>query len=196
MKPRRRYTMIALLPLVLGQECVLQPAPSPSPSPPPGDTWLDEWTPGADVPDDPNRPGEKVAWSIEPSTGELNADPVSAAFYLDGRQDDGTIWLMRAFSATPDSQVTVDLSFDLWSESESFNIIIHPAAFAGPNPPQVEEDFDTSQDGNLVAGWRTYDYSFETSASETGEVWVAFGISVVWETEVLYYIDNVQVNIE
>jgi hypothetical protein len=156
---------------------------------------LGDWMPGADVPQDPNRPGETVLWSIEPSATQPMMGLQSARFYLDGRQDDGTIWLARSFEVTPDREYTVSLRFWVWSELESFNTIAKVAAYTGRKDPTTEADFDTSQAANLYAGWREYTYSFRTTGSTVGELWIAFGISAVFETEMTYYIDNIHIEI-
>jgi len=156
---------------------------------------LDRWQMGADVPEDPARPGQTVAWSIEVSDEEAAEGASSAKLTLDGKQDDGTIWLARPFDIAAGEAVRVRLSFDLWSASESFNTLARVAAYAGPRSPAAEEDFDVRQAANLAAGWRRYEYTFQVPSSTESEVWVALGISVVWETDVTYYVDDVQVDI-
>ena len=159
------------------------------------DNGLNQWTQGADVPLDPNNPGQTVAWSIEVSQDQAHSGHQSARMTLDGSQDDGTIWLQRAFDVSTGQAYTVSVSFWLWSESESFNTLAKAAAYAGPAAPVGEANFDVSQPANQVAGWRQYSYQFESAGNQTGELFVALGISVVWETQVTYYIDDVQVEI-
>jgi len=48
---------------------------------------------------------------------------------------------------------------------------------------------------NQAAGWKTYEYAFHVQSDSEGQVWVALGISAVWETEMTYYVDNVRVEI-
>src|SRR5690606_25143887 len=107
----------------------------------------------------------------------------------DGRQDDGTIWIQRGFDVEPREDYRVQLSFYLWSESESFNTLANVAAFAGTPAPTLEADFDTRQAANQSAGWRRYNYAFNVRSRGDGNIWVALGISAVWETELTYYID-------
>ncbi len=178
-----------------------EPLPAPTAAPP----WdhpiafvegfeagLGQWQQGANVPDDPDRPGQSVAWRIEQSDEQATEGASSARFTIDGRQDDGTIWLSRAIEGfEPDSTVRVTLALDLWSETESFNTLAKVAVYAGSSAPSEEGDFDASQPANLAAGWRTYEYVFDTKSSSEGTVWVALGISAVWETEMTYYVDNV-----
>jgi len=158
---------------------------------------LSNWEISADVPMDPNNPGNRVAWSIAGSEEQAAEGNRSAKFELDGSQDDGTIWLARAFDVPANQRVNVDLGFQLWSQSQSMaNTLINVAAYAGPQPPEVEQDFNTERPGNRVEGWDEYNYRFSAQSSPAGQVWIAFGISVVWETQVFYYIDDVSVEID
>jgi len=176
--------------------------PVPTPNNPGGPTFregfeegLEGWQRRSDVPEDPDRPGEPIAWSIEVSPEQTAEGVSSARFTIDGKQDDGTIWLARSFAVEPDATVRVTLAFDLWSASESFNTLARVAAYAGPRPPGDESDFDVSQAANLVEGWRTYEYTFDVSAGADGRVWVALGISAVWETKMTYFVDHVRVDV-
>ncbi len=155
---------------------------------------LDPWQKGADVPEDPDRPGEPVAWTIELSSDEVLDGDTAARFFLDGSQDDGTIWLMRPFDVAADGAVRVHLTFDLWSASESFNTLAKVSAYAGAQAPVEEADFDVSQAANLAEGWHTYEYAFDVELDDD-QVWVALGISAVWETEMTYYVDDVRIDI-
>ncbi|MBC7251242.1 MAG: hypothetical protein H5T62_13260 [Anaerolineae bacterium] len=156
---------------------------------------LEGWEAGADVPEDPANPGQPVFWNIERSTDQASEGSSSARLTLDGKQDDGTIWLARPFEVSGDAPLRLRLTFDLWSESESFNTLAHVAAYAGPRSPISEGDFDLSQTANQVAGWQTYTYEFDIPGNPERQVWVALGISAVWETEMTYYVDNVRVEI-
>lgn len=159
------------------------------------ESGLGAWTQGSDVPEDPNNPGQPVAWSIEQSGDQADDGQYSAEFYLDGRQDDGTIWLVREFDVTPGRAYAVTLSLAFWSETESFNTLAKVAAYAGGKTPDAEADFDVNMSANEVAGWKTYTYILDATATSNGKIRVAFGISAVWETEMTYYIDDVQIEI-
>jgi hypothetical protein len=152
------------------------------------------WTIDKDLPKDPNT-GQPVAAEIAASDEQAFQGNMSARLYLDGRQDDGTIWLQRKFNVVRRHRYDVHLSFAFWSESESFNLISRVAAYAGANRPRREEDFDLSQAANLAAGWRQYSYTFPVTSDGNGEIWTAMGMSAVWETEMTYYIDDVRVQI-
>lgn len=182
--------------------CSLAPPPvTPGPEP---ITFADgfeagagNWQPAADVPADPNNPGQTVAWNIAASPARAFRGQYSALFSLDGRQDDGTIWLERRFNLDPSTDYTVEITLVLWSESESFNTLARVVSYAGGAKAQREADFNVAEQpaANLSAGWRSYDFRYDTSSSTGGYLWVAFGISAVWETQLSYFIDEVQVRI-
>jgi hypothetical protein len=159
------------------------------------ETGLDGWQRDYELPWDPNRPGEVVEWSIETSAGPAAEGLFSVRFFVDGRQDDGTIWLVKALDMQPGTTYDVDLQLQLWSESESFNTVAAVAAYAGPQPPATESDFDVSQPANLAAGWVDYGYLFRATSDGAGRLWVAFGITVLWETELEYFIDDVRIGL-
>src|SRR4030042_5053711 len=137
-----------------------------------------DWTIDSHVPEDPNNPGETVTWTIERTSTNSFSGENSVLFQIDGRQDDGTIWMERKLKLQPNSAKTVNMSFQLWSESESFNTIAEIVAYIGEDNPEVEDDFQVWGATNQVAGWKEYSLSNEISTGDTGEVFVAFGISV------------------
>ena len=194
-------TCLSLVLAACGSGGSAPPGNDPPPDPPGTfrdgfETGLGSWAKAFDLPPDPNDPGDVVEWSIEASAEQAFQGQQSARFVLDGRQDDGTIWLVRAFDVTPQATHTVSLSVMFWSESESFNTTAMVAAYAGPVPPTVELDFDTTRPLNLTAGWAPYAYTFEVTSGDDGRIWVAFGISAVWETWMTYYADEVRVGID
>jgi hypothetical protein len=160
------------------------------------ESGLGLWKQGNDLPDDPNRPDQKVEWRIETSAREVQSGSYSAEFYLDGRQDDGTIWLTRRFSVPAEKGVSVHLYFYLWSEDESSaNRLADVVAYAGTQSPTVEADFSDRQAANQKKGWVRYHYQM-TVPKHDGTIWVAFGISATWETQLTYYIDSLKIEIE
>ena len=82
-----------------------------------------------------------------------------------------------------------------YSESESFNVIAGVVGFAGTSDPEVEADFTVLGQANEVSGWKRYTYTATLKTGSSGEVWVAVGISVLWETEMTYNLDDVEVTI-
>jgi hypothetical protein len=131
-----------------------------------------------------------VAWSITQSDVQARTGTCSAQFDLDGKQDDGTIWLTRSFDTRGPGRYRVTMILDFWSESESFNTIAKVAFYAGTAEPAVESDFDTTQPANQSSGWQSYVSTSDVTVGQARRVWVAFGISAVWETEMTYYVDN------
>jgi len=146
---------------------------------------LAEWVPRGDVPEDPNT-GNPVAHSISGSPARASDGAWSVELFIDGRQDDGTIWVQQQ----ADLSDVGSLVFDVYSPEESFNTITKVAAYAGPNPskPLAEDDFDTQRPVEDHAGWKTHGYPVRHGSTGL----VAVGISVVWETEVTRYVDNVR----
>lgn len=157
---------------------------------------LGEWVVGSDVPLDPNNPEHTVAWNITRSTDVSKSGQYSLKLFIDGRQDDGTIWVERKISLAVGRIVKIKISFKLYSESESFNTIAVVCAYIGLREPLREEDFAVLGPANTVEGWETYAYEEELNTGLNGEVWVAVGISVRWETLMTYYIDDVEVFLE
>lgn len=152
------------------------------------------WAKDAHVPEDPNNPGHPVAWDIRRVASRAYAGNRSLEFYIDGRADDGTIWIEKRLMVENASRVHVELAFQLYSEAESFNLIAVVCAYAGTADPEVEEDFTVLGPANAVAGWKRYTHSTTLQADST-EIWVALGISVRWETEMTYNIDDVTVTL-
>jgi len=64
------------------------------------------WSRASDVPQDPNNLKNPVAWMITRSTERAVAGSASLRYYLDGRQDDGTIWIVRGISAVWETEMT------------------------------------------------------------------------------------------
>ncbi|MCW3981749.1 MAG: hypothetical protein NWE81_01335 [Candidatus Bathyarchaeota archaeon] len=152
------------------------------------------WAKDAHVPLDPNNPGHPVAWDVTRVTSPFHSGGYSLALYIDGRQDDGTVWIERPLAVKNNSQVHIEISFQLYSEAESFNLIASACAYAGTADPEIEEDFTVLGAANQVAGWKRYTYR-PTIQAESTKIWVALGITVAWETAMTYNIDDVRVAI-
>ncbi len=154
-----------------------------------------EWFTKGDVPEDPNNPSYMVQWQIRRVSNISRSSTHSMEFFIDGKQDDGTIWLERKISAEEHAQIRVSALFWLYSEQESFNTIAAVVAYAGTTKPNVEDDFAVVGFANEAAGWKSYVYTADLTTDSNGEAWVAFGISVRWETYMTYYIDDVRIEI-
>ena len=151
------------------------------------------WIADADVPEDPNNPGQPVEWHIRRVENPSRSGRFSLELFIDGRQDDGTIWIETKIESRRRSQVRV--SFWLYSEEQSFNTLAAICTYIGAENPEAEDDFYVLGAANEVAGWKKYEYSAVLDSSQSGEAWVAVGISVQWETYLTYYIDDVEVEI-
>jgi hypothetical protein len=151
------------------------------------------WLLGSDVPDDPNNPGSKVQWHILPVSNVSRSLSTSAEFFIDGSQDDGTIWLQRKIALSGNGG-SVNVSFWLFSEQESFNTLAVAVAYVGNTAPSSEADFAVVGAANQVSGWKEYTYSGSVN-SGSSEVWVAVGISVRWETSMTFWMDDVKIEI-
>ena len=154
-----------------------------------------EWSINGHVPQDPNNPGHTVQWHIRCVSDISRSATHSMELFIDGKQDDGTIWLERKISVKANAQIRVSVSFWLYSERESFNTIAAVAAYAGTAKPNVENDFTIVGFANEATGWKNYVYTVNLNTDSNGEVWVAIGITVRWETYMTYYIDDVRIEI-
>ena len=109
-----------------------------------------------------------------------------------GRQDDGSVWIQRQIDTVTADEVS--LSFRFWSPFKgSFNNLAYVVSYVGPEPPQMEEDFVRVAPMTDVGEWDTLVLSARTDGADS--VWVAVGLSVVWESEQTYYLDDVVVEL-
>jgi len=155
-----------------------------------------EWTADADVPLDPNNPGHAVLWNITRVTDAAKSGQYSVELFVDGSQDDGTIWIERSIVVKRNSQVQVRVSFQFYSAQESFTTIAAVVAYAGVRNPETEGDFAVVGLANEVAGWKEYSLAAVVDTGSSEELWVAAGISVRWETHMTYLIDDVEIEIQ
>lgn len=143
------------------------------------------WTVGTDLPMDPNT-GDPVAARADTVGDPVSHGERSLSLFIDGRQDDGTIWVQQAV----DLSGTSTLSVDVYSEGESFNTVTKLAVYAGPDPGRAlgESDFDTTRATETHEGWATQSYPVRSVDAGL----LAVGISVVWETEVTRFLDAIR----
>ncbi|WP_018349822.1 hypothetical protein [Longispora albida] len=117
-------------------------------------------------------------------------------FYLDGLNDDGTLWVRKQF-ARPDTtaQYKVEVSFWVYSGQQS-NFNTWPIfAYIGSTAPAAEEDFTSVGQTDGPVGWAKYTHVayIQPEAGATFEV--AYGLSATWEVQRDYYLDNAEVKI-
>ena len=155
-----------------------------------GEENFGEWSANAYVLPDHDSPGNSVQWHIRRASNISHSGAYSAELFIDGKQDDGTIWLERKISVKQNAQIRLSVSFWLYSEQKSFNTIAAVVAYAGIAKPEVEDDFAVVGSANEVTSWKNYVYEANVNTDSTSEAWVAVGISVRWETIMTYYIDE------
>jgi len=153
------------------------------------DDWA-AWTVGRDLPTDPNRPGDRAVGSDVGVTTRKSTDGETACrLFIDGSQDDGTVWVQQPVDLSEYDYIAVD-----YVVSNSFNEIGQPAVYTGPEPsePLTEQDFDTSKslEGHSGSGWKTFTYEVD----HDGPGLVAVGFSIVWETGYRTFMDNVRLS--
>jgi len=154
------------------------------------------WVKDADVPLDPNNPGNYVDWNVSRVASLAHSGQYSVELYIDGRQDDGTVWIEKKILVKNSSQIQVKVSFEFYSEQESFNVIAGVCAYAGIFKPEFEANFTViGINANEVAGWKRYTYTTTLYTGSIEELWVAVGITVRWETEMTYNVDDLKVTI-
>ncbi len=153
------------------------------------DGWTG-WAVGRDLPVDPNYETERPVASEVAITTRAATDGIGACrVFIDGSQDDGTVWVQQPVDLSGYTHLAVD-----YLVSDSFNEIRQPAVYAGPEPDDglVETDFDTSKslEGHSTPGWKTFTYD----VGHDGPGLVAIGFSIVWETGADALFDNVRLS--
>lgn len=68
-------------------------------------------------------------------------------------------------------------------------------AYIGTRNPEAEGDFTVLGPANEVAGWKKYSHTTSVQTNLNGDVWIAVGITVAWETHMTYYVDDVEIKI-
>ncbi len=154
---------------------------------------LKDWAKGSDVPPDPNS-RKPVAWAIDLAQEQVAGGNWSTRWFLDGRQDDGTIWLMRTLAVPKNRPLSMTISLQLWSPSQSANTRAYVVAYAGVLMPVEEAEFTYREPADKKAGWQRYSFTIPIMRT-AGEIWIAFGISVAWETLLEYFMDDVRIEI-
>jgi len=155
-----------------------------------------DWVSDADVPLDPNNPGQPVEWHISLVSNVSHSGRNSLRLFIDGSQDDGTIWVEKGTDIPKNSLIHVMLSFWFYSAQQSDAVIAVVCAYANVANPEVEADFTVLGPANEVAGWKEYAIMANLYTGSSDRLWVAVGISVRWETHMTYYIDDIEIQIQ
>lgn len=146
------------------------------------------WTVGRRLPEDPNEPGtQRVASEAGVSTRYASDGETSLRVFIDGSQDDGTVWVQQPVDLSQYDYLAVD-----YQVSTSFNEILQAAVYTGPEPDDSleEQQFDRSNSlaGHDAAGWKTFVYDVSHDADGI----VAVGFNIVWETGAVGFLDNIR----
>jgi hypothetical protein len=151
---------------------------------------MGDWEVGKDLPidHDTDRP---VEGSVAISSECARSGEASINITIDGRQDEGTVWIMRS-AEVPSGLTNLKTSFFVYSESESFNTIAQVVAYIGDDQPVNESSFERLGPANPAEGWN--EFHLEKKLDSDGEIWIAVGISVAWETWMTYFIDDLSVS--
>lgn len=147
------------------------------------------WTADADVPFDPNIDLCRQ-WHIVGTRTEAYEGHGSLQLYFDGRSDDGTIWVERWFPVDPNTTINVDLSFAFGKTSNQATSPVYAIGFADP---EVEEDFTRL---TLGSGWQIYNAHKTLATGANSRLWVAVGLTVTWESEVVHYLDRITLSVQ
>jgi hypothetical protein len=139
--------------------------------------------------------GRARDWRIYRTTERAVDGTVGLGFYLDGRNDDGTIWIERTFPSRPSSTVTVSVSFWVHSTVVSEINAWPVVATVGVRDPEVERDLPIIGMTNRTLGWAKYSFTKSVSTDRTGTVWVAVGLSATWEGIRTHHVDLVETTI-
>lgn len=157
------------------------------------------------------RPKE-FEWELGVSDMEAAAGDYSLRVWNEGDHDDGVTWGLHPIPIDSGRAYQVEVTAQFWSESESFNTLRDAVLRLGPNPPDAEEDFphpgvNTSELGEtaygglreplwLTEGWREYSFQWTTPELDTDTLYLAVGTSVIWESDVPHYVDEITAEFE
>lgn len=148
-------------------------------------------------------------WRIE-VTDERSAEGEQClAVFTEGDHDDGTAWVVRPIPVERGVAYDVQGSVRAFAASESFNTVRQLVVALGPDAPAEEGDFpapDTTSTpdspiGGLrepldrQAGWSEYAFEWATPGLDVDELFLAVGVTVVWETDRTDYLDDVRVSL-
>jgi hypothetical protein len=112
-----------------------------------------------------------------------------------GRNDDGTVWVERRFTARPNATVSVSASFWLYSATSSDVNTWAVVGYAGNRDPETTTDIRSVVGPLNKQGWTKYTFTRKVATDSTGTVWVAAGIWITYETIRTNYLDLIETSI-
>jgi hypothetical protein len=137
------------------------------------------------------------AYTMYRTTEQAYNGQFSVECYLDGTDGSGTAWMGQSYPAPAQTLVKLNLTFQLYSPAQSDLNNFAVVAYVGTTPPRSEADFQVIGYTDTVAGWKQYKFQdWQLTGRDPTYIWVAFGISSVWEYSREYYMDNVTVSIK
>lgn len=142
--------------------------------------------------------GGLVEWSIERAEEPVYAGTGSAELYLENWNDQGKIWLERAFALEPNTTYEVEVSYAFgtsdYGGGNLWNII------TGVHSSQPQSHADLTYQGITGTGsdspgfsWLMKRYSFTVATGCSGDLYVTIGVWGNWETPRTYYVDELQI---
>ncbi|MFB6170253.1 MAG: hypothetical protein ABEJ06_03815 [Haloarculaceae archaeon] len=150
-------------------------------------------------------------WRVERSQEQAYEGSWSLELFTGGDHDDGTAWAVWEIPVTDGLAYDVDFEVQAWSESESFNTLRHLVARVAPDPPATEADFpDPGRNSSNVAdapygglreplhreaGWTEYGFDWRSPPLSADSLYLAVGVSVVWEADATHYVDEVELDL-
>jgi hypothetical protein len=146
------------------------------------ESGMDSWTPASDH--------HERAYQISRTNKLAYSGSYSLEYFLNGLNDDGTIWVERRFTdLPPKTRVGVTVMFHLHSDVQTRFNTWPVVAYAGAVQPLTEADFTIVGQTNQVAGWAPYALKSATVTDNAGGLWMAVGFGATWETSRTYHLD-------
>lgn len=153
-----------------------------------------DWQIGKDLPIDPNTHLPVYA-SVQTTNIRSRTGEFSLLLQIDGRQDDGTIWIAKNITLGGAKFGKIEMAFYVFSEQASFNVKANVVAYVGPCPPLNESYFEVLGNADRKTGWTEFIVEKNIFFKNTDYAWIALGITVAWETILEYTIDDITVRL-
>ncbi len=172
---------------------------------------LGAWQRCGVMPEDDNRPGRLRAWNASAThePGEVRSGSAAAEISLDGRGDNGTVWLLRPLDVQPGQAYDATVHAWVRGPGSPANTISLVVMSLGPQRPTQERSFpgtggEVAQNGSGQPGlrepvpgpgWHPFGFNATVEAGDDGRLWLSIGVTVVWEAEVVAHIDDLEVTL-
>jgi hypothetical protein len=139
--------------------------------------------------------GRARAWQIYPTTDRAVDGTHALGLFLNGMNDDGTIWIERPFAARPGATVPVTVSFWLYSEGGGDVNAWSVVGYAGTRDPETTADIRSVVGSLTKKGWTQFTFTRKVTTDAGGTVWVAVGLWANYEVVRTSYLDLVETTI-